>query len=489
MKIYKFFLLLILPALLFVSCSQDEDDVIDDDVTTNPENLDIENYLYDAMSIYYVYEADVPELGMDYFEDQDEKNEWLSSFDSPEDLFYEGLVVPAPKDRFSFITDDYRELENRQDGISTATGMDYGLATYGDNGVLAFVRYVISDTPAEEAGVKRGMMFTDIDGERMTVDNYRELLNRESFEIDLVEIIDNTITDTDESIALTREEITENPVHLSTVIDFEGTKVGYLVYNAFTDDFDGELNDAFAELKSENIDELVLDLRYNGGGNVESAVDLASMITGQFSGEIFSKNQYNELLMNSEDDQEYFIDRFNNEIRTGDAINSLNLNKVYIIGTGSTASASELVMNGLAPYIDVIHVGTSTVGKFQAAAPLYDSPNFGRQNRNPDHRYVIQPLIYEAQNANDDAYYEEGLIPDIEAEEDITNLIPFGDAEENLLAAALADISGNRMPQVISPSDKFQKFGEINEDAIDYQRMYIDELPAELLKKARELKK
>ena len=171
-------------------------------------------------------------------------------------------------------------------------------------------------------------------------------------------------------------------------------------------------------------------------------------------------------------------------------INSLGLSKVYIIGTGSTASASELVMNGLAPYIEVVHVGTSTVGKFQAAAPLYDSPNFTRQNRNPNHKYVIQPLIYESKNADEDAYYEEGLIPDIEAEEDIVNLIELGTPEETLLAAALADITGNRMAiPAISYDSRFTKIGERGETDVDYQRMYVDEIPEQIQQKAAELKK
>jgi C-terminal processing protease CtpA/Prc len=494
MKINKLILLLFLSASVFTSCSKDDDDerFPVEPGGENPgetPNLEIENYLYDAMSIYYVYEADVPELGENYFDSESEKNEWLASFDSPEDLFRNGLKVPAPKDRFSFIVDDYTVLETSQSGISTTTGMDYGLVRFGDNGVLAYVRYVIPGSPADEAGVTRGVIFTDIDGESMTLDNYQSLLARDGYEITVAEINDNIISNTNETIALNRIEITENPVLLAKTLDAGGTKVGYLVYNSFTADFDGELNAAFGDLKAEGAQELVLDLRYNGGGNVETAVDLSSMITGQFDGEIFLKQTWNDLLQ-SEFTQEELVDRFNNKIRTGEAINSLNLNKVYVIGTGSTASASELVMNGLAPYIDVIHVGDTTVGKFQAAAALYDSPNFTRQNRNPNHKYVIQPLIYESKNANEDAYYEAGLIPDIEAEEDISNLIEFGSPEEPMLAAALADITGNRMAiPAISYDSRFTKIGESGETDVDYQRMYVDEIPEQIQQKAAELKK
>jgi len=496
MKLNKLILLLFLSAGILSSCSKDDDDerfpvVKGGEEPGETPNLEIENYLYDAMSIYYVYEADVAEFGENFFDTEAEKNEWLASFDSPEDLFRNGLKVPAPKDRFSFIIDDYTVLENSQSGISTTTGMDYGLVRIGDNGVLAYVRYVIPGSPADEAGVTRGVLFTDIDGESMTLDNYQSLLGRDGYEISVAQINNetNTISNTGETIALTREQITENPVLVSKTLDVDGINVGYLMYNSFTADFDDELNTAFGELKAEGVQELVLDLRYNGGGSVESAVDLSSMITGQFNGEIFSKQTWNDLLQ-SQFSEDELVDRFNDKIRTEEMINSLGLSKVYIIGTGSTASASELVMNGLAPYIEVVHVGTSTVGKFQAAAPLYDSPNFTRQNRNPNHKYVIQPLIYESKNADEDAYYEEGLIPDIEAEEDIVNLIELGTPEETLLAAALADITGNRMAiPAISYDSRFTKIGESGETDVDYQRMYVDEIPEQIRQRVSELKK
>jgi len=494
MKINKLVLLLFLSAGILSSCSKDDDDerfpvVTGGEKPGETPNLEIENYLYDAMSIYYVYEADVPELGENYFDSESDKNEWLASFDSPEDLFRNGLKVPAPKDRFSFIVDDYTVLENSQSGISTTTGMDYGLVALGETGVFAYVRYVIPGTPADEAGVERGMLFTEIDGEAMNRTNFQSLLARDSYEISLAEVNNNVIDETGETIALTREQITENPVLVTKTLDVDGINVGYIMYNSFTADFDDELNAAFGELKAEGVDELVLDLRYNGGGSVESAVDLSSMITGQFNGEIFSKQTWNDLLQ-SQFSEDELVDRFNDKIRTEEMINSLGLSKVYIIGTGSTASASELVMNGLAPYIEVVHVGTSTVGKFQAAAPLYDSPNFTRQNRNPNHKYVIQPLIYESKNADEDAYYEEGLIPDIEAEEDIVNLIELGTPEETLLAAALADITGNRMAiPAISYDSRFTKIGESGETDVDYQRMYVDEIPEQIRQRVSELKK
>ena len=131
------------------------------------------------------------------------------------------------------------------------------------------------------------------------------------------------------------------------------------------------------DFKSNGVTELVLDFRYNPGGSVYSAITLSSLVTGQFNGQIFSTEQWND------DVQEFFQqndpgrleNKFINETRNGQSLNSLNLKSVYVITTGRSASASELVINGLNPYIDVVQIGTSTTGKFQGYAA--DAVHFG----------------------------------------------------------------------------------------------------------------
>ncbi|MGY5848414.1 S41 family peptidase [Salegentibacter sp. HM20] len=484
MKLYKFVFLFLFSGMLFTSCAEDEDDIIDDEVgQPGPDrNLDVENFMYNGMNEIYLYKADVPELADNYFANQQERNEWLSEFEDPEDLFYNGLT--ASFDRFSFMTDDYVALEQSFQGTSTTTGMNYAIGRInGGNDLFGAVRYVLPGTSAEEEGLERGMVFTKIDGQQLTVSNYQSLLAQSNFTIHLADINnDGAIAETGETVNLSKAEYTANPVYIAKTLNVDGLKVGYLMYNSFTADFDAQMNQAFAEFKAEGIDELVLDLRYNGGGNVETAVDLSSMITGQFEGEIFSKQQWNATYQNyfEREDAERLVDRFNDKIRTGDLINSLNLTKVYIIATGSSASASELVINGLDAYIDVVHVGTTTVGKFQASITLYDSSNFGRQNANPNHKYAIQPLVYKSANAIGTTDYINGLTPDIEQQEYVRSYGVLGDESEPLLAAALADITGNRsmLQEVKGPS--MQVVSETGVDAPDYQRMYLDNVPARI---------
>ena len=232
------------------------------------------------------------------------------------------------------------------------------------------------------------------------------------------------------------------------------------MYNAFTRDFDPQLNAAFGNFKAEAIDHLVLDLRYNSGGSVETATDLSAMITGQFNNQVFYTEQWND------DRQEEYSNPglFNTQISNGDAINSLNLTTVYVLTSSRTASASELVINGLSPYINVVQVGDTTTGKFQASFLLYDAPapNFSRSEANQTHTYAMLPLVFKTANSVGNTDYIDGLFPDIDLNEDYTNLGVLGDENEPLLAAALDDIFTTR-----SPNYNFEVLSEVGDSNSD----------------------
>ena len=150
---------------------------------------------------------------------------------------------------------------------------------------------------------------------------------------------------------------------------------------------------------------------------------------------------------------------------------------MYIIAGKSSASASELTINGLDAWIDVVHVGQNTVGKFQASVTLYDSDNFGRENANPNHKYAIQPLVYKSANALGNSDYVNGLVPDIEAIEYINEYKPLGDPSEPLLAAALEDIKGVKKASYISKQPVLDVLDETGSEAPEFQKMYTDEIP------------
>tara|TARA_R100001369_G_scaffold20091_1_gene36723 strand:- start:223021 stop:224478 length:1458 start_codon:yes stop_codon:yes gene_type:complete len=481
MKIFKTLLLTLLFASFFVSCSKDQDDetpkVVD---PTTGADLTVENFVYRGMNEIYLYKADVLVLANDYFDNQEEKNDYLDNFASPEDLFYDGLV--APQDRFSFIVDDYVELENLFSGVSKTSGLSYGLVRYCSScsEIFAYVRYILPNTPASETGLKRGDIINRIDGQQLTDSNFSQLFAPDAFTVGLATLEGSNITNIDQTYNLTKiANYNTNPVFIAKTLDVDGQKVGYLMYNSFTADYDPQLNAAFGQFKADGVTDLILDLRYNGGGSVRTATDLSSMITGQFAGQLFMKEFWNaeyQAYFESEAPQR-LLNNFNTTLKTGELINSLNLSKVYVITTSRSASASELVINGLKPYIDVVQVGETTTGKFQASVTLYDSPDFGRENANPSHTYAIQPLVLKSVNSAGDSDYINGLVPDIAITENIRDLGVLGELSDPLLNTAVNAILGNRIS--VNTDFKTYKFvGESSMKDLNYQRMYIDKLPA-----------
>lgn len=487
MKIYKLILIALMFGGISTSCSDDADDIgPTPPVPGEARNLVVENFIYRGLNEFYLYKADIPELADGYYASQADRNDFLDNFETPKDLFDNGLK--ASQDRFSRLIEDYIQLENMLSGISTTPGMDYALSLYpnDDFKVLGYVRYVLPNTSASENSVERGMIFNRINGEQLTLNNYQALIASPNLTIGLAKIEDGgNVVDLDQTIALTQAEHTENPVHTKKILDVDGEKVGYLMYNGFTRDFDNELNSAFAEFKAAGITNLVLDLRYNGGGNIETASDLASMITGQFEGKTFAKQRWNEKYQRifEENNPQNLLNLFNNRIWNGENINSLNLNKLYVIATGSSASASELVINGLKAHIDVVHIGTTTVGKFQGSIPVYDSPNFTRDSPslNTTHTYAMLPLVLTLVNANGVGEYTSGLTPDVKIIEYLSEFAPLGDVSEPLLSAALDQIKGNRRSYNTEESP-FKMINESGAGNLDYQKMYIDKIP-ELINK------
>jgi C-terminal processing protease CtpA/Prc len=285
----------------------------------------------------------------------------------------------------------------------------------------------------------------------------------------LAEFQNGGLVQLDQEVALNKVQLTENPIHDHRVLDLDGVKVGYLMYNNFRTPFNTELNAVFANFATEGISDLVLDLRYNSGGSIETAKDLSSMITGQFNDQVFAQQ-----LFNTNFEPENLI--FDNQINTGEAINSLNLSRVFVLTTGSSASASELVINALNPYINVVQIGTTTEGKFEGSATLYDSEDYTRNNVSLEHTYAIQPLILKTANKDGFTDFFDGLEPDIELGESFPNLGILGDPNETLLNRALQEIIPGfaRTPDGVKSIHSIELLGEDNMSSPSFQRMYID---------------
>lgn len=423
-----------------------------DDKEQTASTYEIQDFIHRGLNYFYLYKTDTPELANDYFPDTAAKESFLRQFASPESLF-EYLI--SPQDRFSRLFPDYVVIENLLAGVSMSNGMEFGLVYFPDNSrnVFGYVRYVLPNSPAADMGLKRGDLFTGVNGSQLNESNYSQLLSTDSYTIQLATFNGTSFDLTGEEVALHKVQYDENPVYRSRIIELDGRKIGYLMYSSFIRRYDTELNEVFGQFKAEGITDLVLDLRYNGGGSVETATDLASMITGQFNGQLFYSEIWNP------DRQEQFggVGLFDNKISTGANINSLNLNQVYILTTGSSASASELVINGLNPYINTVQVGDTTTGKFQASFLMYDAPApfFSRSQASPHHTYVMLPLVFKTANKVGHTDFINGLAPNIALKENFFNLGELGDPDEPLLAAALSNMGISPKPQ--KPHTHFPK--------------------------------
>ncbi|WP_298551010.1 S41 family peptidase [uncultured Algibacter sp.] len=448
MKRLNVALILILAALFLTSCFEDSDDTA---VTVR----DINDFIYKGLNIFYLYKDDVPDLANNRFSNDNEYNDYLNAIPSHFDFFYNLRHQPENIDRFSRLFSNYIALEQLLDGVFTTNGMEYKAFTFSSSSDIRYgiVTHVLPNTDAESQGVKRGDIFYAIDGVQLTSKNRFQLTGGDSYSINLGAYNDNLtpndtsddfIDETTETITLSKSQYSENPIFINTILNIESKNIGYLMYNGFTSPFDSQLNTVFGTFKNQNIDELVLDLRYNSGGSVDTAILLSSLITGQFTGDVYSTEEWNTEFQAfyENQDPESLINRFTDS-NDGSAINSLGLSKVYILTTGSSASASELVINSLRPYIQVVQIGTTTTGKYQASTIVYDSPNFRRSGANPGHTYAMLPLIYKSLNINGDTDYFNGLDPDILIAENVNNLGVLGNQDEPLLAAAIADITNS----------------------------------------------
>ncbi|MEP1032138.1 S41 family peptidase [Ekhidna sp.] len=424
----------------------------DDGISVALQN-EVNEFVWFAMNGYYYWQADVEDLTIEKYPTYNDLYTFLNRYNQPETLFDDLL---HPDDRFSWIVDDYEELEQSFQGVTKSFGYNLGLIRIasGSDDLLAYVKYVTAGGPAENAGLSRGDVFTEVNGQKLTIDNYIPLVfESENLIITLSEIQDNTISSTGQEVSLSAIQIAENPILMSETFEIDGLKVGYLVYNQFVNNegYHEELNNLFGTFKTQGINDLILDLRYNPGGSVDTSVILASLIYGNGSSNtVFTTSRYNEELEEAlarigADLNEYFTDVIPDATTP---LNRLNLSRVFILTSSSTASASELIISGLDPYLDVTLIGTTTVGKNLGSTTLYDSPNYRKtpDNSNVNHtdsKYAIQPIISRFTNVNN-IDYGDGFVPDIVVDEVdyLESLPPLGDLNEPLLAEALAVITG-----------------------------------------------
>ena len=218
----------------------------------------------------------------------------------------------------------------------------------------------------------------------LTNNNLRGLLSSETYTLHLATYNtngtdvpeDDSLTDGTETITLSKTVYSENPIFKTEVLTINNEKVGYLMYNGFVSDYDAQLNAAFAEFQAQNIQQLDIGLALQSRRECEFCDRFREYDYGAFQWNI-SRSYSTIATCRVSIPITISQARFQKE----SPLTRSALDKVYVITTGSSASASEMMVNSLRSHIEVVQIGTKTVGKSQASITLYDSPDFRKTRR------------------------------------------------------------------------------------------------------------
>lgn len=389
MNKFKFLFLTPIIVLALLSCEKEEDY----EVNVNKE-------LYSIMKEYYLWYNQMPAVNPD-------------DFSSPVELM-DALRVNPP-DKWSYVTTRTELEAYYNQGAYVGFGFGSGFNIDGE----LFLSFVFNNSPLYAQGINRGWQIISIDGQTPTPENYSSLIGPSEAGVSKTFVFKSPAGTTHE-YTFTKAAISMNTVLMDTVYTFDAKKVGYFVLESFISTTKDELTSVFADFKSKGVSELIVDLRYNGGGQVSTSAYLANLIGGSVAfGNIYTKSYHNDKLS-----------RENSYITFNTENNSLQLNKVTFITTQGSASASELLINGLKPFLDVTLVGEKTHGK---PVGMY---TFTFNDPSIDWAFV--PICFTMRNANNEGDYYDGIPVNINAADDIT--LPFGDVNEASLNAALLNI-------------------------------------------------
>lgn len=276
----------------------------------------------------------------------------LNDYESPEQLIVDLRV--QPHDKFSYVT----TIEQYQNYFDAGTSFGFGFSWKRDSEDEARLSQVYPDSPFGRAGAARGDIIVSLNGRlwnETNNDQFFEAIGTDEAPKITTWILKSTVNDQEKTLVVQQETFNINTViHHQTfrTPEYDGN-IGYMVLRGFIENTEPELEAVFADFKNQNVQELILDLRYNGGGRTRLARMLASLIAGPDTNEKLLIEYRNNSKYTDRDISRYFINE----------PNALNLKRVLIITTSRTASSSEIVINSLKPYIDVVTIGERTTGK------------------------------------------------------------------------------------------------------------------------------
>lgn len=420
----------------------------------------VSQFAYDGMSLYYKWA------------DEMKDKEPTSSDTDPKKYFYSLLSDSDTEHGWSWITDDVQGLLEGFSGVEEGFGYNLIFRRGGDDKIYAFVKYVFPNTPAAEAGIQRLDIIGEVNGKPITVTD-KGYISKESIDalygntattFSLYKLKDNKIVP-NKNVTVTPKKINTNPVLLDTVYTIGSKKIGYLFYTGFIYDYNESLYKAFSKFKKEAVTDFVLDLRYNHGGAISSAVYLTSMIAPKSSvsgNEILTTLDYNKDINKLFDEKKWArsdkLGTYNSKKFSNPLNANLNLNKVYIIATNDSFSASELTTFCLRSYMDVVHIGNKTGGKYTASwtihpydgelgITVYDGTKLPTTAKDSLKNWAMQPIVAKYTNKEGKTFEDtDGLLPDyklIEGNGRLSGWTALGDTKDVFLGKALYLITGD----------------------------------------------
>ena len=324
--------------------------------------LDEKNWIRSYSHEWYLWYDEIIDIDPDSVADKLAYFELMKTF---------ALVdAGAEKDNFHFTIPTEEWLDSNE-GIVAGYGAEFEILSRTPPREIR-VAYVESGSPADEAGLRRGTQIISVNGVDVARSSNTSAINaaifprsgsRHTF------VVRDWGATTNKTVTMTAGNVTSNAVHTVKTLETDNGQVGYLLYNGFVRASEKPLIDAFTQLRSANVTDLVLDLRYNGGGSLYLASELAYMVAGdKTAGVTFSRSIHNDKQSRFNENLGFFSTAYGQEGFTGTPrapLPSLGLNRLFVLTGHNTCSASESVINGLIGLdnFDLILIGDTTCGK------------------------------------------------------------------------------------------------------------------------------
>lgn len=378
-------LVLMALALALWSCSEDEDEQPQKTKTAN-------EYIYETFQEWYLWYDQIPEVDpLDY-----------TSFESLIE------AITTDQDRWSFAGSYTEVMKLFQSGEYKGFGSGFMIDYDGQ----IKITHVYTNSPMGRQQVERGWIVNSVNGYTTSqLDKINEALSSD-------EAVNFDMTDhhgSNHQFSIAREAFTMNTVLHSQIIESEEKQIGYLVFDSFTETSQSELKTVFEHFVLNGVDELIVDLRYNGGGLNTTAEMLIGMIGGaKVDQQVISKTLFN--------DQKSSLNESVTSNYDGPA---LEIDRAFFITTSQTASASEMVINALSPYMEVIQVGSTTHGKPVGMSILSVKAI----------DLAILPVTFKNANSEDYGDYYSGIAPNYTETDDLSH--NWGDPDESMLSTTL----------------------------------------------------